>query len=182
MDTLDLLLHPVRLRIVHAMFGEATRTTSQLCEQLADVPKPSVYRHIGLLVNAGVLQVADEQRVYGTMERYYRLRRDQPKIDAATAASMSKQDHQRGFVAAMAVLMAEFNAYLDQDEADPFADAVGYRQGPLWLSDTERTQMNDRMTALIKEYTRNKPTPDRKPHLFSPILFPTKQTGESDSA
>ena len=37
----------------------------------------------------------------------------------------------------MATLLAEFNAYLDRDHADPTADAVGYRQHALWLSPDE---------------------------------------------
>jgi hypothetical protein len=39
--------------------------------------------------------------------------------------------HRRGFAAAMAALIAEFNAYLDRDGADPAADSVSYRQGTL---------------------------------------------------
>ena len=58
-------------------------------------------------------------------------------IDADRAASMSLEDHRRGFAAAMAVLLAEFNAYLDREHADPFADSVSYRQGPLWLNQQE---------------------------------------------
>ena len=61
-DTLDLLLHPVRLRIMHAMSGGRVLTTSDLCARLPDVPKTSVYRHVGLLAEAGVLEVAGEQR------------------------------------------------------------------------------------------------------------------------
>ena len=36
--------------------------------------------------------------------------------------------------AGSAALLAEFNAYLDREHADPFADSVGYAQVPLWLS------------------------------------------------
>ena len=95
-DTLDLLLHPVRLRIVHAMSGGRTRTTSELCARLPDVPKTTVYRHVGLLAEGGMLEVAEEQRVHGAVERHYRLRRDRAVIDADAAASMSLGDHRRG--------------------------------------------------------------------------------------
>ncbi len=62
MNTLDLILHPVRLRIVHAMSGGRTRTTSELCTSLPDVPRTTLYRHVGLLAEAGVLEVVGEQR------------------------------------------------------------------------------------------------------------------------
>src|SRR5262245_3622859 len=115
MDALDLLLHPVRLRIVHALSGGRTGTTSDLCARLPDVSKASGYRHVGLLVEGGVLEVAGEERVRGAVERRYRLRRERAAIDAAAAASMSLADHRRGFAAAVAGLVAEFNAYLDRE-------------------------------------------------------------------
>ena len=175
MDTLDLLLHPVRLRIVHAMSGGRTRTTSDLCARLPDVPKTTVYRHVGLLAEAGVLEVADELRVHGAVERHYRLRRERTEIDADAAASMSLDDHRHGFAAAMAVLLAEFNAYLDRDGADPAADSVGYRQGVLWLSPDERAELIDAVRDVLMSRGRNNPTPDRSPHLLSMIFFPAEE-------
>ena len=180
MDTLDLLLHPVRLRIVHALSGERTRTTSDLCVGLTDVPKTTVYRHVGLLAEAGVLEVVDEQRVHGAVERHYRLRREHAGIDADTAASMSLDEHRHGFAAAMAALHAEFNAYLDREGADPTADSVGYRQGTLWLSPDELTEMIGALRDVLASRAGNEPTAGRSPHLLSMILFPTEKRPRSD--
>ncbi|MGP4017827.1 helix-turn-helix domain-containing protein [Saccharopolyspora sp. 5N708] len=175
MDTLDLLLHPVRLRIVHAMSGGRTRTTSELCARLPDIPKTTLYRHVGLLAEAGVLEVAGEQRVHGAVERHYRLRRERAKIGREAAASMSPNDHRHVFAAAMSVLLAEFNAYLDRENVDPTADSVGYTQFQLWLSQDERAELIDELVAAIKSRLDNKPAPGRSPHLLSPILFPTEE-------
>lgn len=172
MDTLDLLIHPVRLRIVFAMSGGQTRTTSDLCAQLRDVPKASVYRHVTLLADAGVLEVAAEQRVRGAVERRYRLRGDRAAIGADVAAAMSVDDHRRAFAAGMAAVLAEFNAYLDRPGADPTADQVGYRQGVLWLSPDELTKMIDGFRAVLRTAVDNEPTPERRPHLMTAIFFP----------
>ncbi|MBT2234841.1 helix-turn-helix domain-containing protein [Nonomuraea sp. NEAU-A123] len=173
-DTLDLLLHPVRLRIVHAMSGGRIRTTSDLCTSLPDAPKTTVYRHVGLLAEAGVLEVVDEQRVHGAVERHYRLRREHAGIDADMAASMSLDEHRHGFAAAMAALHAEFNAYLDRDGADPTADSVGYRQGTIWLTPGELAEMIDELRDVLASRAGNKPAAGRSPHLLSMILFPTE--------
>ncbi|MCO6004016.1 helix-turn-helix domain-containing protein [Actinoallomurus purpureus] len=175
MDTLELLLHPVRLRIVHAMSGGRTRTTSDLCARLPDVPKTTVYRHVGLLAEAGLLEVADEQRVHGAVERHYRLSRERATIDADAAASMSLDDHRQGFTAAMAALHAEFNTYLDRDGADPTADSVGYRQGTIWLNPDELTEMIGALSDVFASRAANEPAPGRSPHLLSMILFPTEK-------
>ncbi len=156
------------------MHGGRTRTTSDLCARLPDVPKTTVYRHVALLAGAGLLEVVDEQRVHGAVERHYRLRRDRAVIDADAAASMSLDDHRDGFAADMAALLAEFNAYLDRDGADPTADSVGYRQGIIWLSPTERAELIDAVRAVLASRATNQPAPDRNPHLLSMIFFPTE--------
>jgi DNA-binding transcriptional ArsR family regulator len=174
-NTLELLLHPVRLRIVHAMSGGRTRTTSDLCARLPDVSKATVYRHVSLLAEAGLLEVAGEQRVHGAVERRYRLNRARAVIDQDAAAAMSLDDHRHGFTAAMAALVAEFNAYLDREHADPTADSVSYRQFPLWLNQHELADLISEIRSAIVSKIDNKPTPDRSPHLLSTILFPIEE-------
>ncbi|ETK37685.1 helix-turn-helix domain-containing protein [Microbispora sp. ATCC PTA-5024] len=179
MDTVDLLLHPVRLRVVHAMSGGRALTTSQVCALLPDVSKATVYRHVALLAEAGLLQVDGEQRVRGAVERRYRLRRERAVIDAEAAAAASADDHRRAFAVAMAALLAEFGAYLDHDRADPAADQVGYRQHAVWLTPQERAELIEDMRAAIVSRLANSPAPGRVRHLLSPILFPAEVSGET---
>ncbi|MBB4943358.1 DNA-binding transcriptional ArsR family regulator [Streptosporangium album] len=174
MDTADLLLHPVRLRVVHALAGGCELTTAELCARIPEVAKVTMYRHVALLAEAGFLEVAEEHRVRNVVERRYRLRRDRPTIDGDAAAAMSLDDHRRGFAAAMAVLIAEFNAYLDRDGANPTADSVSYRQGTLWLSPDELNRLLGELLATLRPCLDNQPIPGRAPYLLSPILFPTR--------
>ena len=175
MDALALLLHPVRIRIVHALSGRRTRTTAELCAVLPDVPKTTMYRHVGLLAEAGVLEVVGERRVHGAVERRYRLRRSRAVIDPDAAASMSLDEHRDGFVAAVTALLAEFNAYLDREHADPTADSVSYRQFPVWLDRDELADLIEGVRRAIAPKLENTPAPGRSPYLLSTILFPTEE-------
>ena len=175
MNTRDLLLHPVRLRIVHAMYGGRIRTTSDLCARLPDVSKATVYRQVALLVEGGLLEVASEQRVHGAVERRYRLHQARAVIDRDAAAAMSLEEHRHGFAAAMAGLIAEFNTYLDREAADPTADLVGYRQIPVWLNHDEAAELISAVRASIESKMDNKPAPGRSLYLLSPILFPIEE-------
>ena len=172
---MELLAHPVRLRVVHAMRGGRTLTTSQLCERMPDVSKATLYRHVELLCAGEVLDVAEERRVRGAVERTYRLRPDRAVIDATMMASLTLEDYRRSFGVAMAALLAEFNAYLDREHADPVADAVGYRQHAVWLSPEERTEMISRMREAIVPQLANPPAPGRRQYVLSPILFPIEE-------
>jgi DNA-binding transcriptional ArsR family regulator len=171
-DALELLVHPVRLRIVHAMSGGRTMTTTQLCARMPDVSKATMYRHVDVLAGAGVLEVEDEQRVRGAVERRYRLRRDRAVIDAQTAAAASPDDYRRAFAVAVAALLGEFDAYLDRDGADPAADLVGFRQHALWLSRDELTALIEDLRAAIVPRLAHDAAPGRAQYLLSPIMFP----------
>jgi DNA-binding transcriptional ArsR family regulator len=179
MDTVELLAHPVRLRIIHAMRGGRTLTSSQLCARLPGVSKATVYRHIDVLADAGILEIAGEQRVRGAVERHYRLRQDKAAVSPETFTSVSREDHRRAFAAAMAALLAEFNAYLDQDDADPAADQVGYQQRAIWLTRDELLAMITGLRHAITPLLDNPATPDRTRYLISPILFPAEKPSPS---
>jgi hypothetical protein len=86
---------------------------------------------------------------------------------------MTVKDHQRLFTAAMGALLAEFNAYLGREGADPLADSVSYRQFSLWLSEEEKAELVRNLTATLVALMKNGPTAERRQHMLSTILFPT---------
>ncbi|MBF6273534.1 MULTISPECIES: helix-turn-helix domain-containing protein [Nocardia] len=172
MGPIELLAHPVRLRIVHAMSGGHTLTTAQLCARLPDVSKATVYRHVDLLTGGGILEVTEERRVRGAVERHYRLRRERAVIDTDAVAAASRDEHRAVFTTAMTTLLAEFNAYLDRENADPATDSVGYRQHALWLDSDELADLIADLRAAIVPRLHNEPADGRTQYLLSPILFP----------
>jgi DNA-binding transcriptional ArsR family regulator len=173
MQTSELLLHPVRLRIVHAVLDGMPFTTSDLCARLSDVSQATVYRHIALLVEGGLVEVDSEQRVRGAVERRYRLQSARIALTDDEVAAMSTDDHSRGFTAAIAALLAEFNAYLGRDGANPQADSVAYRQFSLWLSEDEKAAFVNEVSAAIRRRMPHEPAPGRRRHMVSTIMFPT---------
>lgn len=176
----DLLMHPVRIRLVNALYGDRALTTAELCERLPGVSQATVYRHVAALVKGGILQVTGEEQVRGTVERRYALRRDRVRFDEPAAARMTKNDHRLVFTAALGALIAEFNAYLDRRGANPLRDAVSYRQFVAWLTDEELGALVAQVGALLQGIAANTPRDDRTPYLLSTILFPTEQRAQSD--
>ena len=178
MDSLELILHPVRLRIIHAMGGGRVRTTSELCRRMTGVSKATVYRQVALLAENGVLDVVGERRVHGATERRYRLSPSRPLIDPGAATEMTLEEHRKGFLAAASALIAEFDRYLSGRDADPVDDFVGYRQFPLWLSREEVLELVSVLTPYLRDLAAKEPTPERRPYIFSPIFFPLEDLAE----
>lgn len=172
MDAIELLIQPVRLRIIFALAGGRVLTTADLRARLPDVSKATLYRHIGLLADGGVLEVEGERRVRGAVERRYRLREDRTRITAEAAATISTEGHRRAFAASIAAIMAEFGAYLDRPGSSPSRDSVSYRQFTLWLTPGEVAGLVAAVLDVLKAPAIHQPSPGRTPHLLSTILFP----------
>ena len=167
----DLLLHPVRLRIVQAFLGERPLTTSALSAELSDVPPASLYRHVARLVNAGVLQVVAERRVRGTVERTYMLRLASATIGPDEVASMSAEDHRRAFMAFTAGLLADADRYLQRADFDPSRDQVGYRLAGLWLDDAEYADLLRDLARVIQPRLANPPKKGRRRRILATVLL-----------
>jgi DNA-binding transcriptional ArsR family regulator len=177
MDPVELLLHPVRLRIVHALSGGRSLTTQELCERIPDASKATVYRHVALLAEAGILEESAQQRVRGFVERHYRLRPANAVISAERAAAATVEEHRRAFAAAMAALLGQYGTYLDDPAADPARDQVGYRQHAIWLTDAERDELIAGLRAAIVPHLGHEPD-GRTRYVLSPILFPAERHHE----
>jgi len=172
MTALDLLLHPVRLRIVNALSHGTTLTTAELCSRLTGVSQATVYRHVGMLMNGGILEVDAERQVRGAVERRYRLREERARVGAEVGKEMSREDHRRAFGGAMAALIAEFNAYIGRKDAKPFDDMVGYRQGTVWLTQDEIATLIREIGGALVARMANAPGSGRRPYMLSTIFFP----------
>lgn len=178
MTSADLLLHPVRLRIVQAFLGDRTLTTTELQAELPDVPPASLYRHLARLTTAGVLNVVNERRVRGTYERTYALRTAAARMTAADIAAMTPEQHRQAFLAYLAGLIGDMDRYLDHPDAQPGTDGGSYQLGALWLDDSEFLTLMRELNALFQPLLANTPTKRRKRWVISTVLIP--DIGSSD--
>lgn len=182
MATANLLLHPVRMRILQTLVGAGELTTAQLRERLPDVSPASMYRHVATLAKAGILEVVQERPVRGTVERSYRVRQDEALVDEDARADMTKDDHRQAFTVFTGAMMADLDRYLSRDDADPPRDGVLYRQGAVWVTPEEFTELVEELEALVARRTGHRPGDGRVRHIVSLALVPDKEVGEDGQA
>jgi predicted ArsR family transcriptional regulator len=172
MASAELLLHPIRLRIIKAFLGERTLTTAQLTAELDDVPGASVYRHVGLLAKAGVLQVVAEQKVRGATERTYRLRPQAALLDRKRAAAMTREERAAAFTAFVAGMLGDYDRYLTCGPTE--AGGADYRMAALWLSDAELAEFARDLAALVQAKLGNGPRKGRRRRMLYGAFIPAE--------
>jgi hypothetical protein len=186
MASADLLLHPVRLRIVKAFLGDRALTTTQLAAELDDVPAGSLYRHIALLTKAGVLQVVAERRVRGAVERTFTLRLYSAQIQPSEVAAMSLDEHAQAFMAYVAGLLTDFDHYLAAGAPDPGRDGASYRVAAMWLTEAEFVDFVRDLQEIAQPRLANAAGKGRRRRMLYSVLLPgpgqQATTDESDTA
>ncbi len=171
MTTADLLLHPVRLRILQAFLGDRALTTTDLRAELPDVAPASLYRHVARLVDASVLSVVGERRVRGAVERTYVLRVAAATINLDEVERMSPEDHRQAFMAFVAGLLGDFDRYLSRDDIDLLRDGVGYRMAGLWLDDQELADLLRDLARVVQPRLANAPKQGRRRRILGSVFL-----------
>jgi Helix-turn-helix domain len=176
----DLLLHPVRLRILQAFLGGRELTTSQLAAELPDLPKGGLYRHVALLADGGVLTVVGERPVRGAVERTYALSLERSHLSPAELAALSPDDHAQAFGTFAAALMSAYERYLAEPGADPVRDGVSYSMNALWLSDDEYAAFLRDVAALVAPRMALPPGGGRRRRLIASAFLPLAEARTED--
>ncbi len=176
-ETRDLLLHPIRLRIVQALVGDPM-TPLQLKGRLGDVPQATLYRHINQLVDGGLLEVVGERPIRGGIERTYRVVAAAAVLGDDELESATADEHFRYFATFVGALLADFAAYLESAGPTLSEDRVGYRQVQLWLTDEEIDALAARLATAVQEHVDNPPAPGRRRRLLTTIVMPDDRAGD----
>jgi AcrR family transcriptional regulator len=171
----DLLLHPVRLRIVKAFLGDRALTTRQLAAELADVPTGSIYRHVARLTEAGVLHVVAERPVRGITERTYSLRLYAAQLQPDEIAAMTLEDHSNAFLAYVAGLVGDFDRYVATEPDDPAKDGAGYRVAAMWLTDGELADYARELATISLPRLANAPGQNRRRRMLYTVMLPAPE-------
>lgn len=167
----DLLLHPVRLRIIIAIAGRQM-TPQQLAGELPDIPQATLYRHINTLVEAGIFSVVDERRVRNTIEKTYALKDEDLRLTREDLENAGPEDYIRLFTQYLGLQLGYYMRYIQQGDIDFARDNVVYHMFPVYLSDAEKQKLNEAVNAALLPFAKNEPSPERQRMILGWISLP----------
>ena len=176
----DLIFHPIRLDIISALSTQRM-TAKEMAQIMPGVPLTTLYRHINLLVEGGLLEIVEEHPIRGTVERVYALA-GPPSLRAEDLAGMKKKDYEQSFAIFVSSLLNDARYYLstkpDDQEIDVLADGVEVTKLQLLLSEGEFRTLNAQIFEMIMSAAKNGPAPNRKRRVFSYVFIPVGNLGD----
>lgn len=174
----EVLLHPVRLKIVQEFLGGEKLTAKEIVKKLTSISQATLYRHLDKLVQHNILEVVEENPIRGTVEKVYTLNVGGANIGKNDISQNSREELMNFFMIYITQIMSSFETYLSQDHIDLEKDGVGYRLTALHLTDEEFGNFIMDLANVFKKVSENEPTPERTKRIISTIFIPENKKGE----
>lgn len=161
----EVILNPIRIRIVTVLAQSQGLTTAEIMKELPDVAQATLYRHISTLLKAEIIEVIKENRVRGTVEKIYKLSMksssEQPQVEEVLNTGYSY------FVS----LLADFDRYVKARGNNVLEDKITFAKAPLYLNDEEYMELMMSWGKILQKYLPNKADGDRKLRMISTVAL-----------
>lgn len=171
MEFADIIMNPVRQRIVQRLLLSGQATVSEIADALPDVPRPSIYRHMKLLLEADCVKVVAKRPARGAVEKTYSL------VERPAGLEPSNENMGLLINSMLMSLTGAFARYFAREDADPRADMLSFSNATLMLSDEEYMEFLNRIGAVYNDYIHNAAAPGRKPRCITIISSPVQDEG-----
>jgi len=149
----DILLHPVRMKIVRSLMSQRTNglTPLQMVKVIKDVPQATLYRHIKVLEEENIIQVIKEEKIRAVTEKYYVLNEENAQINPEEWNSYSPADKLNFYSYYQLLLTNMYEDYLYQlDESK--SDVSSFTIADLHLDTDEFHALQNELNELMKKY------------------------------
>lgn len=161
--------HPVRMRIFQALHAEEL-SINQLAKLLPDVPKPSLYRHIHQMVEAGVIEVTRTRQVNGIEERFYSAVSDliDPTDIDRPGGLEEFADHVQLYGSGV---VQELTRYILSSQP-PHEQNIAARDHIFYATEQEFVQVREAIYQMLKELEAIPPTLGRRKYRLFIMAHP----------
>lgn len=165
----DLVLHPVRMKIIQQLGGR-NMTTAQLREALPEVKQATLYRHVAALLDADILAVVDERHVRGAIERTLALGERMAHVGHEELRAMDTLQLRSAFAMFLSGLSNDFDELFDDNRAD-MRGFLGFARAPLYLDTQDLETLQSDLMELLAPYLQ--PSKDGQHRIsLATILIP----------
>ena len=172
----------MRLRILQTLTAEEL-STQQIDDRLPDVPTSTLYRHLRLLLEGGIVDVAETRLVHGIQEKVYRLA-ETPHVDQEAMADLDADAHFAYFTTYILSLLQGFADYLAfaeerGEKIDMAADYTGYTEASFYATDEELDRFSRALNEALAPLLENRPGGGRRKHKIAVVAHPTRGAEEA---
>ena len=158
---MDCFTNPIKCKLLLEIYSVGRATAKQLSEKYSDIPQATLYRYLKRMTDEGILKIAEENQIRGTIEKTYTLAiplntgiADSMDTNPGDALMLMFMDYMMGF-------MKQFQDYCKRPEIDIQKDMPCFSLAPIYASNEELESAMLELGKIIQGLLANPPAPDR---------------------
>ena len=167
-DYMEACMNATRQRIIQVIMIKKEATSAEIGEELQDIPRASLYRHIKVLLDAKIITVVKEEFKRGSVEKTYAIAPQMPYDN-------TNEEYNSLIQSALMGLQGDFYRYFNGDNPDPQRDLLTVGTASLMMSDEEMMEFIKAYGNLLQKYMSNKPVEGRKVRKVTLVISPKEQ-------
>ena len=165
---MEACMNSTRQRIIQVIMIKKEATSAEIGEELQDIPRASLYRHIKVLLDAKIITVVKEEFKRGSVEKTYAIAPQMPYDN-------TNEEYNSLIQSALMGLQGDFYRYFNGDNPDPQRDLLTVGTASLMMSDEEMMEFIKAYGNLLQKYMSNKPVEGRTGRQVTLVISPKEQ-------
>lgn len=167
----DCLSDPYRCQLFVEILRGTCSKASELHNRCPNIPRATMYRHLKRLTDDGLIEVVDEVKKRGTVERTYApVKRVFDNMESVIQSNPSEMYFSM-FMQYVLSFVQQFREFCDDSDADLTHDA-GFSMSPILATNEEINSALREIADIIGRLRENEPAEGRRFHTIGLILSP----------
>lgn len=166
------LAEPLSAKLIIEIMERGEITASQLLETFNEIPQATLYRRLRKMLKDGVLKVAAENQIRGTLEKVYALGFDMEESKRKLSESNNGEAYMQIITYHILGILQEFSEYTSKENINLVGDGSGCSVAPVYATYEELTAALTKIGGIITELQSHKPDGKRKLHNLCVITTP----------
>lgn len=154
-NKVEVLMHPVRMKIAQVLMRnkEEGLTPLEMVKLMKNVPQATLYRHIQIMLDSGVIRIIKEKKVKSVSEKYYALNEIEARLsieDWKKASSEKKLDYVSYYQLS---LLTQYQSYLKKlEQQNCQEDGATFSLVELKMNEKHFEMFQNELNELMTKY------------------------------
>lgn len=154
-NKVEVLMHPVRMKISQVLMRNKNNglTPLEMVKIIKGVPQATLYRHLQVMLDSGIIRVIKEKKVKSVSEKYYALNESEARLnieDWKKASSEKKLNYVSYYQLS---LMTQYQSYLKKlEEQNCREDGATFSLVELKIDEDHFIQFQNELNELMTKY------------------------------
>lgn len=169
---MDCLTNPIKCKLLLEIYTSGRATAKGLSEKYSDIPQATLYRYLKRMTDDGILKIAEENKIRGTIEKTYAMA---IKLNDEMQNSMESNPGDSLmllFMNYMMGFMRQFQEYCKRPDIDMKRDMPGFTLAPVYVTNEELEAAMMEFAKTMQALVGNQAAPGRKLRTIGLIVTP----------